>query len=101
MATDPPSCAASTADADAPPAAGALEWVARARLRRSPPALFFVLPFVFVVLTALMSDQQTLTRDLWPQTWRVAQPASTSGTRRASRTWWRNTLVYAVARHRR
>ena len=29
-------------------------------------ALLFVLPFVFVVLTALMSDQQSLTRDLWP-----------------------------------
>ena len=28
-----------------------------------------MLPFVFVVLTSLMSDQQTLTRDLWPQTW--------------------------------
>ncbi len=28
-----------------------------------------MLPFVFIALTALMSDQQTLTRDLWPQTW--------------------------------
>ena len=32
-------------------------------------ALFFVLPFVFVALTALMSDQQALTRDLWPDSW--------------------------------
>src|ERR1700750_1364754 len=28
--------------------------------------LAFVLPFVFILLTALMSDQQSLTRDLWP-----------------------------------
>ena len=40
-----------------------------ARARRSPRALFFVLPFVFVALTALMTDEQTLTRDLWPHTW--------------------------------
>lgn len=32
-------------------------------------ALFFVLPFVFLFLTSLMSDQQALTRDLVPDTW--------------------------------
>src|SRR3954452_435442 len=57
--------------------------------------LLFVLPFVFLVLTAVMSDQQSLTRDLWPHpfawhnlvdVWRT--PGFT--------TWWRNTLVYAV-----
>lgn len=29
----------------------------------------FALPIVFVVLTALMSDQQALTSDLWPRSW--------------------------------
>ena len=32
-------------------------------------ALFFVLPFVFVFLTSVMSDQQALTGDLWPRSW--------------------------------
>ena len=32
-------------------------------------ALFFVLPFVFIVLTSLMDNQQTLTRDLIPDHW--------------------------------
>jgi multiple sugar transport system permease protein len=58
-------------------------------------ALLFVLPFVFIALTALMSDQQTLTRDLWPQTWEwhnLVQTWQTPG----FDTWWRNTIVYAV-----
>ncbi|HET7069412.1 MAG TPA: carbohydrate ABC transporter permease [Nocardioides sp.] len=58
-------------------------------------ALIFVLPFVFVVLTALMSDQQSLTRDLWPNpfAWHnLVDVWHTSG----FTTWWRNTLLYAV-----
>jgi multiple sugar transport system permease protein len=58
-------------------------------------ALLFVLPFVFVVLTALMSDQQSLTRDLWPNpfAWHnLVDVWHTPG----FTTWWRNTLVYAV-----
>jgi multiple sugar transport system permease protein len=57
-------------------------------------ALFFVLPFVFVFLTALMSDQQALTRNLWPTTWEwhnIATVWHTPG----FLTWWRNTLLYA------
>jgi multiple sugar transport system permease protein len=73
----------------------ALEWIAVHALAIAA-ALFFVMPFVFVALTALMSDQQSLTRDLWPNpfvwhnivdVWRT--PGFT--------TWWRNTIVYAVA----
>ena len=61
-------------DADARPAARVvLEWIAVARRSASPSALFFLLPFVFVVLTALMSDQQALTRDLWPRHLGVGQ----------------------------
>lgn len=57
-------------------------------------ALFFVLPFVFLLLTSLMADQQALTRDLWPRTWEwgnYAQVWHTPG----FLTWWRNTLLYA------
>jgi multiple sugar transport system permease protein len=32
-------------------------------------AVVFVLPFVFIVLTAFMSDTQALTSDLWPTSW--------------------------------
>ena len=32
-------------------------------------AIVFVLPFVFILLTAFMSDQQTLTANLWPTSW--------------------------------
>jgi multiple sugar transport system permease protein len=56
----------------------------------------FLLPFVFIALTALMSDQQTLTRDLWPQTWQWHNLVETWQTPGFG-TWWRNTIVYAVA----
>ena len=72
-----------------------LEWVAVHSLAVGL-ALLFVLPFVFIALTALMSDQQSLTRDLWPQpfAWHnLVDVWHTPG----FPTWWRNTLVYAVA----
>ena len=59
-------------------------------------ALVFLLPFLFMGLTAVMSDEQTLTRDLWPQTWQwnnFVQAWETPG----FATWWRNTVVYATA----
>src|SRR5205085_3985795 len=59
-------------------------------------ALLFLLPFVFIALTALMSDQQTLTRDLWPQTWQWHNLVETWQTPGFA-TWWRNTIVYAVS----
>ena len=58
-------------------------------------ALFFILPFVFVALTAVMSDQQSLSRDLWPHpfVWHnLVDVWRTPG----FGTWWRNTLIYAV-----
>ncbi len=70
-----------------------LEWIGLHSLAVAA-ALFFVLPFVFVSLTALMSDQQALTRHLWPQTWEwhnVVTVWNTPG----FLTWWRNTLFYA------
>jgi multiple sugar transport system permease protein len=72
-----------------------LEWVAVHSVAVAL-GLLFVLPFVFVVLTALMTDQQSLTRDMWPHpfAWHnLVDVWHTSG----FTTWWRNTIVYAVA----
>jgi multiple sugar transport system permease protein len=71
-----------------------LEWVALHSFAVAL-GLLFVLPFVFLVLTAVMSDQQSLTRDLWPHpfAWHnLVDVWHTPG----FTTWWRNTLVYAV-----
>ncbi|GGO81007.1 sugar ABC transporter permease [Wenjunlia tyrosinilytica] len=73
----------------------ALHWIAVHSLGIAA-ALFFVLPFVFVLLTALMSDQQALTRDLWPRTWEWSN-FSTVWDTPGFLTWWRNTLLYAGA----
>ncbi|GAA4867595.1 carbohydrate ABC transporter permease [Kitasatospora terrestris] len=70
-----------------------LNWVAVHSLAVAA-ALFFLLPFVFVFLTSVMSDQQALTSELWPHEWRwgnYAQVWRTPG----FLTWWRNTLLYA------
>jgi multiple sugar transport system permease protein len=72
-----------------------LEWIALHSLAIAA-VLFFVLPFVFVILTALMSDQQSLTRNLWPNpfVWHnLVDVWNTPG----FGTWWRNTIIYAVA----
>ena len=72
-----------------------LEWIVVHSLAVAA-ALFFVLPFVFVSLTAVMSDQQALTKNLWPSTWEwhnIVTVWNTPG----FLTWWRNTLVYATA----
>jgi multiple sugar transport system permease protein len=72
-----------------------LEWVALHSFAVAL-GLLFVLPFVFILLTALMSDQQSLTRDLWPSpfAWHnLVDVWHTPG----FATWWRNTIVYAVA----
>ncbi|MFH9661318.1 carbohydrate ABC transporter permease [Streptomyces sp. NPDC017248] len=70
-----------------------LEWIAVHALGVAA-ALFFTLPFVFVLLTSLMSDSQALSRDLVPHTWQwdnYRQVFDTPG----FLTWWRNTLLYA------
>lgn len=71
----------------------ALHWIAVHALGIAA-ALFFVLPFVFVLLTAVMSDNQALTRDLWPRTWEWGNFATVWDTP-GFLTWWRNTLLYA------
>lgn len=72
----------------------ALEWIALHTVAVTA-ALFFVLPFVFVALTALMSDEQTLTRELWPNTWEWHNLVDVWRTPGFG-TWWRNTIEYAV-----
>jgi multiple sugar transport system permease protein len=71
-----------------------LEWVAVHAVAVTV-ALFFLLPFVFVILTSVMTDQQTLTRELWPQTWQWSNFIDVWHTA-GFPTWWRNTIVYAT-----
>ncbi|MCW2869163.1 carbohydrate ABC transporter permease [Actinacidiphila oryziradicis] len=71
----------------------ALNWIAVHSLGIAA-ALFFVLPFVFVFLTGVMSDNQALTRDLWPKTWEWGNFGTVWNTP-GFLTWWRNTLIYA------
>jgi len=71
-----------------------LEWVAVHTLAVTV-GLFFALPFVFVFLTSVMTDQQTLTRDLWPQTWEWHNFVDVWRTPGFA-TWWRNTIAYAT-----
>ncbi|NGO76388.1 carbohydrate ABC transporter permease [Streptomyces sp. YC504] len=71
----------------------ALEWVAVHSLAIAV-GLFFLLPFVFVFLTAVMSDDQALTRDLWPKTWEWGNFGTVWETP-GFLTWWKNTLLYA------
>ncbi|WP_431680897.1 carbohydrate ABC transporter permease [Kitasatospora sp. KL5] len=73
----------------------ALEWIAVHSLAIAA-ALFFLLPFVFVLLTSVMSDRQALTSELWPTSWHwenYVQVWRTPG----FLTWWRNSLLYAGA----
>ncbi|WP_151481482.1 carbohydrate ABC transporter permease [Streptomyces albicerus] len=72
-----------------------LEWIAVHALGVAA-ALFFVLPFVFVFLTSLMSDSQALSRDLVPDTWEWGNYAKVFDTP-GFLTWWKNTLLYAGA----
>ncbi|KDN82767.1 carbohydrate ABC transporter permease [Kitasatospora cheerisanensis] len=73
----------------------ALHWVAVHALAIAA-ALFFVLPFVFVFLTSVMTDHQALTSDLWPHHWQWSNFAKVWNTP-GFLTWWRNTLLYAAA----
>jgi multiple sugar transport system permease protein len=72
---------------------GVLEWIGLHAVGLGL-ALVFVLPFVFLLLTSVMSSDQALTTDLWPRTWHwenYAQVFHTEG----FLTWWKNSLMYA------
>jgi len=71
------------------------EWIAL-HIWAVTAALLFLMPFVFIVLTALMSDQQSLTRNLWPNPFEWHNLVDVWHTPGFA-TWWRNTIIYAVA----
>src|SRR6476619_7943607 len=71
-----------------------LEWIA-VHAFAVALGLLFVLPFVFVFLTSVMTDQQTLTTDLWPQTWEWHNFVDVWRTPGFG-IWLRNTIEYAV-----
>ncbi|MEV7123666.1 carbohydrate ABC transporter permease [Kitasatospora griseola] len=73
----------------------ALHWVAVHALAIAA-ALFFLLPFVFLFLTSVMTDHQALTSDLWPTRWQWSNFSKVWHTP-GFLTWWRNTLLYAAA----
>ncbi|MEV4382280.1 carbohydrate ABC transporter permease [Streptosporangium sp. NPDC049644] len=57
-------------------------------------SLMFVGPLVFVALTAVMSTDQTLTADLWPDTWNWGNFAEVFARSRLL-AWLGNTFLYA------
>ncbi|MCI3930755.1 carbohydrate ABC transporter permease [Streptomyces sp. AN091965] len=57
-------------------------------------ALLFLLPFVFVFLTSVMSDSQAMSGDLWPSSWHWENYKTVFETD-GFLTWWRNSLLYA------
>ncbi|WP_225729101.1 MULTISPECIES: carbohydrate ABC transporter permease [unclassified Nocardia] len=72
-----------------------LSWVATHSLAIAA-ALLFLMPFVFLFLTSVMSDRQALTSDLLPAEWHWGNYVKVWRTP-GFLTWWRNTLVYATA----
>ncbi|MFI9591471.1 carbohydrate ABC transporter permease [Nonomuraea sp. NPDC052265] len=94
-----------TMTAPAPPAAPARRQGVRARRRRTLVwiathavaivlALMFLAPVVFLTLTALMTDEQALTGDLWPRTWNFDNFVVVFEKSKLLR-WGINTLLYA------
>lgn len=57
-------------------------------------ALLFVLPFVFVFLTSVMSDDQAMSGDLWPDAWHWENYTTVFRTD-GFLDWWKNSLIYA------
>ncbi|GAT67346.1 carbohydrate ABC transporter permease [Planomonospora sp. ID91781] len=57
-------------------------------------AIMFVAPLVFIALTALMTDQQALTSELWPRSWNWGNFAEVFA-RSPLLLWIGNTMLYA------
>ncbi|MEU2514976.1 carbohydrate ABC transporter permease [Streptomyces syringium] len=70
-----------------------LHWIA-VHITAVAAALFFVLPFVFVLLTSVMSDEQAMSGDLWPHEWQWSNYAEVFRTP-GFLDWWKNSLIYA------
>ncbi|MBO1334041.1 carbohydrate ABC transporter permease [Streptomyces sp. VRA16 Mangrove soil] len=58
-------------------------------------ALLFILPFVFVFLTSVMSDDQAMSGDLWPNSWHWENYKAVFETD-GFLDWWKNSIFYAV-----
>ncbi|MFE9250388.1 carbohydrate ABC transporter permease [Streptomyces sp. NPDC007088] len=58
-------------------------------------ALVFILPFVFVFLTSVMSDSQAMSGSLWPTSWHWSNYADVFHTP-GFLSWWKNSIMYAV-----
>ncbi|KOG59484.1 carbohydrate ABC transporter permease [Streptomyces varsoviensis] len=71
----------------------ALHWIAVHAVAIAA-ALFFVLPFVFVFLTSVMSDSQAMSGDLWPHEWNWSNYTEVINTP-GFLDWWKNSLMYA------
>ncbi|WP_157247215.1 carbohydrate ABC transporter permease [Nonomuraea typhae] len=81
----------------AKPAAGArrrtLMWIATHALTIAV-CIIFLAPMVFVLLTALMTDEQALTSNLWPETWSWSNFAAVFAKSKLVQ-WTLNTFMYA------
>ncbi|MCT9934404.1 carbohydrate ABC transporter permease [Planotetraspora sp. A-T 1434] len=71
-----------------------LYWIAKHALAIAL-AIMFLGPLVFIGLTAVMSDHQALTSQLWPETWEWGNFADIFE-KAPLLTWIRNTLLYSV-----
>ncbi|MER7578328.1 carbohydrate ABC transporter permease, partial [Streptomyces sp. NPDC126514] len=95
----PAPAAASEATPDRGPAAARarrkriLNWIAVHSIAIAV-ALLFILPFVFVFLTSVMSDSQAMSGDLWPDSWHWENYKAVFETD-GFLGWWRNSLLYA------
>ncbi|MEZ0071004.1 carbohydrate ABC transporter permease [Planotetraspora sp. GP83] len=71
-----------------------LYWVAKHAVAIAL-SIMFLGPLVFIALTAVMSDHQALTSQLWPETWEWGNFADIFE-KAPLLTWIRNTLIYSV-----
>ena len=60
----------------------------------------FLAPFVFLLLTSLMTSDQALTADFWPRTLALRRTTSTCSSETPLPRYLLNTVLYAVARDR-
>ncbi|GAA4220184.1 multiple sugar transport system permease protein [Streptosporangium album] len=95
LATRPPTTAspAGRAAARGGRARRTLYWIATHTVAVAL-SMMFIGPLVFVTLTALMSDDQALTGDLWPDTWNWGNFAEVFA-RSQLLHWLGNTFMYA------
>jgi multiple sugar transport system permease protein len=72
-----------------------LGWVAAHAIAISL-SLLFTLPFVFIFLTSVMTDQQALTGNLWPRIWQWSNYRDVFANGDFL-VWTRNSFIYAIA----